>query len=653
MKFAQPLWLLAGIVACLFLLWRYRRFNGQQRTALAQFVSPRLFDKLTASVSASRRRVKQGLFTAGVACLFIALARPQAGFRWEEEHRKGIEMIVAVDTSKSMLTQDVKPNRLERAKLAVNDLVDKLNGDGVGLLAFAGDAFLQCPITLDYDAFRESLNALDTSVISRGGTDIGGAIREAQADFNARPGKEKILVLITDGEDLGGEAVTAAQAAAKDGVKIYTVGVGTAAGELVPVPGEGGGTDFVKDPSGQFVKSRLDEGTLKQIAQATGGMYEPLGQEGQGLTAIYEQGLAKFARHDLASRRTKVYLEQFQWPLLAALLCFASEMLIGTRKRGTMNVPSDRETSASTKWVPARATAFVALALFLLPSTSHASPTSAEKDYQKGNFAQAEKDYEATLVKQPKKPELQFNLGSAAYKTGDYAKAALAFQDTLKTTEVPVQQSAYYNLGDTQYRIGEKTEKSNPQDTIKSWEQAVKSYEAALQLKKDDADAKYNLDLVKKKLEQLKKQQEQQQKQNQQSKDQKRQNSGQSQNQDQKKNQDQNNKDQGQQQQKNQQQSGQNGQSQPGPGQDKNSGKPQQNQASQPPSAKADDQKPAANGGQPKEKSAQTGENAPAKPGQMTKEEAKQLLDSLKGQEQKLPPPNSHAARSNRRAISP
>jgi Ca-activated chloride channel family protein len=171
MKFAQPYWILAGLAACLFLLWRYRRFNGQQRAALAQFVSPRLFDKLTASVSVSRRRLKQGLFIAGVACLFVALGRPQAGFRWEEEHRKGIEMIVAVDTSKSMLTQDVKPNRLGRAKLAVNDLVDKLNGDGVGLLAFAGDAFLQCPITLDYDAFRESLDALDTSVISRGGTD--------------------------------------------------------------------------------------------------------------------------------------------------------------------------------------------------------------------------------------------------------------------------------------------------------------------------------------------------------------------------------------------------------------------------------------------------------------------------------------------------
>ena len=443
--------------------------TGSSVTALAQFVSPRLFDKLTASVSASRRKLKQALFIAGVACLFVALARPQVGFRWQEVHRNGIELLVAVDTSKSMLTEDVKPNRLGRAKLAVDDLVSKLNGDGIGLLAFAGDSFLQCPITLDYDAFRESLDSLDTNTIPRGGTDIGGTIREAQAVLDARPGTDKILVLITDGEDLGGDAVAAAQAAGKDGMKIFTVGVGTAAGELIPLPGASGGTDFVKDSAGQFVKSRLDESTLKQIAAATGGMYQPLGQQGQGLTAIYDQGLAPFTRHDLASRQTKVYLEQFQWPLLAALLCFVSELLIGTRKRGSHTL--SRPQHETRTWHDGRRGQLVfgtslppplLFALFLWPATSQASPTSAENAYQKGDYSVAEKEYAATLANQPKQPKLQFNLGSAAYKTGDYAKAATAFQNALITTEVPVQQSAYYNLGNTQYRVGQATEKSNP-----------------------------------------------------------------------------------------------------------------------------------------------------------------------------------------------
>ncbi len=297
------------------------------------FASPHLVDQLTRSVSSGRRTLKHVLMMVGVACVFVALARPQAGYRWEETHRKGLDILFAVDTSKSMLTQDVKPDRLTRAKMAVSDLVDKLDGDDVGLIAFAGDAFLQSPMTLDYDAFRESLAALDTSVVPRGGTDIARAISEAQAAFSTENDHDKILVLITDGEDLEGGAVTAAEAAAKDGVKIFTVGVGTTTGELIPVPTDNGGTEFVKDASGQFVKSRLDESMLKKIAAVTGGMYQPLGQQGEGLTTIYSQGLAPFQRHDLASRQHRVYLEQFQWPLLAALCCFLAEFLIGTRKR--------------------------------------------------------------------------------------------------------------------------------------------------------------------------------------------------------------------------------------------------------------------------------------------------------------------------------
>ena len=155
--------------------------------------------------------------------------------------RKGVEILFAVDTSKSMLTPDVKPDRLTRAKMAIDDLVNHLDGDGVGLIAFAGNAFLQCPITLDYDAFNESLDAVDTNTIPRGGTDIANAIREAQAALQNRPGSDKILVLLTDGEDLEGSAVDAAKAAAQAGLKIYTLGVGTANGDLIPLPAESGG----------------------------------------------------------------------------------------------------------------------------------------------------------------------------------------------------------------------------------------------------------------------------------------------------------------------------------------------------------------------------------------------------------------------------
>src|SRR5664279_5027656 len=238
MKFAEPIWLLAGLIACGALVWAWRRYDARQRAALAAFASSHLHAQLTASFSAAKRHWKRGLLLAAVGCLFLALARPQAGFRWEEVKRRGIEVVFAVDTSRSMLTPDVKPDRLTRAKLAVDDFVSHLNGDGVGLIAFAGNAFLQCPITLDYDAFHESLEALDTTIIPRGGTDIASAIREAQAALQSRPGKDKILILLTDGEDLEGSALATANAAAKDGLKICTVGVGTANGDLIPIPAE-------------------------------------------------------------------------------------------------------------------------------------------------------------------------------------------------------------------------------------------------------------------------------------------------------------------------------------------------------------------------------------------------------------------------------
>ncbi|MES2705037.1 MAG: VWA domain-containing protein [Verrucomicrobiota bacterium] len=532
MQFAQPVWLAAGVLACALLAWGCRRFDSSQRTALSKFAAARLLPKLTLSISPRRRLLKRGLVIAGVAFLFAALARPQHGFEMRETHRKGLELVFAMDTSKSMLAQDVKPDRLTRARLGVTDLVARLQGDGVGLIAFAGNAFLQCPVTLDYDAFRESLNALDTGTIPLGGTNIAAAIREAEAVFAERNPAEKILVLLTDGEDLGGDGITAAEAAAKKGVKIFTVGVGNTTGELVPIPAAGGGTEFARDDKGQLVKSQLDETTLRKIAEVTGGMYQPLGSQAEGLNAIYDRGLANFSRSDLSSREAKVPLERFQWPLLAALLCFVADWVIGNRRRAAALKPEPPPLAPVRKKLPsppARATVgavssvstmmIILAALTAAPEArAAATPQSAEQAYQKGDYAKAHQDYAATAAAQPAKPELQFNSGSAAYKAGDYSQAVTGFQESLKNAPVTVQQDAYYNLGNTQYRLGQKTEKEKPEETIKTWEEAVKSYEAALQITPSDTAAKHNRDLVKRKIEQLKKQEEQK-KQDQENKD--------------------------------------------------------------------------------------------------------------------------------------
>jgi Ca-activated chloride channel family protein len=513
MKFAEPIWLLAAVAVIAVLLALYRRFDNRQRAALAEFASIHLLAKLTASFSPGRRRIKRALFVTALAFVFIALARPQFGYHWEEQKQRGIDLLFAIDTSKSMLTQDVTPDRLTRAKLAITDFVNKLDGDRVGLIAFAGDAFLQAPLTLDYNAFEETLDAVDTSTIPRGGTDISSAIQEAQAAFGPGTRNRKILVLITDGEDLETKGIDAARAAASNGLTIYTVGVGSAAGGLIPIPGANGGTDFLKDASGQFVKSHLDESTLKQIAEATGGLYEPLGQQGQGLQAIYDQALASLPKQDLSSRTQKVYDERFQWPLSIGIACLIASMLIGTRRRGGAGVARSRKV--------ARAVSGLAMvALFMTAPAAHASIQSAERAYAKGDYPTAEKQYEQATEQRPDAAPLQFNLGAAAYKASQYDAALPAFQKALNTDQVGVQQQAYYNIGNTQYRLGQKSEKAAPQDTIKTWQSAVQSYDAALKLKPDDADAKFNRDFVQKKLDQLQKQQPPQQKQDQQKQDQ-------------------------------------------------------------------------------------------------------------------------------------
>ena len=511
MTFAEPIWIFAGLVVIAGMAWIYRRFDLRQRAALAEFASSHLLAKLTASFSPVRRRIKRALFVAALAFTFLALARPQIGFHWEEEKQRGIDILFAIDTSKSMLTQDVTPDRLTRAKLAITDLVRKLDGDRVGLIAFAGEAFLQAPLTLDYDAFQESLDAVDTNVIPRGGTDVASAIQEAQAAFGKESKNRKILVLVTDGEDLEARGIDTARAAGKDGLVIYTVGVGSPSGGLIPIASANGGTDFVKDASGQFVKSHLDENTLKQIAEATGGTYQPLGQQGQGLQTIYDQALAPLPKEDLASKRQRVYNERFQWPLAAALGCLFASMLIGTRRGNQKSIAR-----AKGKLQGAVAGIAVGLALTAYTTSAQASPQSAEQAYKKGDFTNAEKQYEQAAAQQPETAPLQFNWGASAYKTGEYDKALPAFQKALNTDDVPVQQQAYYDMGNTQYRIGQKTEKTSPQDTIKTWQSAVQSYDSALKLKPDDADAKFNRDFVQRKLDQL-------QKQNQQNKDQQKQ----------------------------------------------------------------------------------------------------------------------------------
>lgn len=512
MQFAHSIWLIAGLVSCVILGFAFIHFQKKGKAALERFAAGHLLGSLTDSVSPGRRMAKRVLLLAAAASVFIALARPQAGFQWKEVKRKGIDILMAVDTSKSMLAADVRPNRLERSKLGIMDFVAKLEGDRVGLIPFAGRAFLMCPLTLDYDAFRQSLNALDTQIIPQGGTDIASAIREAASAFS-NDANHKILVLVTDGEDLEGEALNAAKIAAKNGMTIYTVGVGTRAGELIPVNEAGQTGHFVKDAKGQVVKSRLDEKMLAEIAQVTGGQYEPLGQQAEGLDAIYRQKLSLVPKQELAGRMQRTPIERFEWPLLLAFVLLMVEFALSDRRPMRRRLPviktGDRRVLAVARGLKTPGI-FLATALVVLVSqTVDASPWSGEQAYAKGDYPAAVQAYREAAKERPDDAQIQFNLGAAAYKERNYEDALGAFQTALNTQDMSLQNKAYYNMGNTLYRIGEGMEKREPQKTIERWEASIKAYEGALKLNADDQDALYNQEFLKKKLEALKKQEKQ------------------------------------------------------------------------------------------------------------------------------------------------
>ena len=332
MTFANPhmLWLLLAIPPALlaFFWWSGR---ARQRL-LTQFIQARLLTTLTVGISATRQKIRVGCLVGAVAFLILALARPQWGFDWEEIKQRGLDIVIAIDTSKSMLAEDIAPNRLARAKLAALELMQRAKSDRLGLVAFAGSAFLQCPLTIDDAAFRQSVEALDVNIIPQGGTALTEAIQTALTAY--KEGENyKVLVLLTDGEDHDSGALEAAEKAAAEGLRIFTIGIGTAEGEILRTKDAQGGSDYVRDEQGNVVKSHLNERLLQQIAGATeGGFYLPL-RGAKVIDTLYDQGLAKLPKSQHQERFVRRYHERYHWPLAAAIVLLLVEFLFPERKR--------------------------------------------------------------------------------------------------------------------------------------------------------------------------------------------------------------------------------------------------------------------------------------------------------------------------------
>ena len=336
MDFAAPhfenpgrLWFLAvALVGAVVLIANSARARRRQ---LANFADENLAAQLLAAHSPMRRIVKNALVLLGIICLGIAFARPQWGLYSEKLEQQGEDTIFVLDTSKSMLVADVRPNRLERAKLAIMDYVRRHGRGRVGLVVFAGQAFLQCPLTLDYDAFTDTLQSIDVNAVPVPGSDVGRGLDEAVHALEKNPGR-KLIVLITDGEDLAGAGVKRAEELAKQKVTIYTVGVGTEAGGLIQIYGETGAIEPMRDQNGQPVVSHLDEKTLRAIAENTGGEYQALGAIGEGMDKVrvaVTTGATKLAEGLVRTSG----VDRFHWPLGVAIGLLVVESLTGTRRK--------------------------------------------------------------------------------------------------------------------------------------------------------------------------------------------------------------------------------------------------------------------------------------------------------------------------------
>lgn len=322
------LWLVPALVV--FFIYAFRT----KTRLLRHFAASEMLERLTSGVSRPRQYLKAMLVVVGLGAAILALAELRYGFTWEEVKREGVDIVVALDVSDSMLVEDAESggrlSRLERAKREITDLLALLEGDRIGLVAFAGAAFVECPLTLDYGAAEIFLDAIDTDLIPVKGTDLAGAVRTALGAFEGSASSSQAIILITDGEDHSGDALKAAEEAALAGVRIFTIGIGRDEG--APIPQAKGG--FRRDRRGDIILSKLDEPTLQKMALNTGGRYVRSVTGDVDLEQIYAQGIkATLEDQELGSKRRQRWEERFQWLLALALLVLMLEPLISDRVR--------------------------------------------------------------------------------------------------------------------------------------------------------------------------------------------------------------------------------------------------------------------------------------------------------------------------------
>ena len=494
-RFADPIYLYLLAVIPVLAIIRFLTYRNQKKR-LRKFGDPKLLRELMPDVSRFRPAVKFWILQGALALLIVMLARPQFGTKINNEQRVGIETIIAMDISNSMMAEDITPSRLDRSKMMVENLVDHFTNDKIGLIVFAGDAFVQLPITSDYVSAKMFLSSIDPSMMATQGTDIARAIDMATHSFTQEKGIGKAIIVITDGEDHEGGALEAAKAAKDAGMRVYVLGVGSTKGSPIPIPGTG---DYMKDNTGNTVMSALNEDMCRQVAQAGGGAYIHVENNSAAQDQL-DKELDKLAKKETTSTVYSEFDEQFQAVAILALLLLILEICIFDRRN-----PLIKRLSLFGSKKKAAAT----MLLLMVAATASAQQADRQyiregnKQFRLGQYDKAEVSYRKAVEKNPKNPQAAYNLGNALMAQKKDSAAVQQFEQSTRIETNPMRKAAaYHNMGVIC-------------QTHKMYDEAIEAYKNALRNNPNDDETRYNLVLCK----HLKKKQDEKQKQNQQNKD--------------------------------------------------------------------------------------------------------------------------------------
>ena len=489
-RFEDPIYLYLLLLIPLLALIYFAGYR-RRRKRLRQFGDPQLLRQLMPDVSRWRPGVKFWLLQAALALLIIMLARPQMGTKISHEKRTGIETIIAMDISNSMRAEDVAPSRLDRSKMIVENLVDKFSNDKIGLIVFAGDAFVQLPITSDYVSAKMFLSNIDPSMMTTQGTDIARAIEMATHSFTQDQEVGKAIIIITDGEDHEGGALEAAKAARAAGMRVYVLGVGSTQGAPIPIPGTG---DYMLDNTGNTVMSALNEPMCREVAQAGGGSFIHV-ENNSRAQDLLDAELDKLSKKEIDSTVYSDFDEQFRAFGILALLLLILEVCILESKNPLLK----RVSLFGTK-KRAVALLLVLVAMSAAAQTDRQYLRHGNKQYRAGDFDNAEVSYRKALEKNDRNPQAHYNLGNALLAQHKDSAAVKEFETASKMETDPLRKSqAFHNLGVICQQH-------------KMFGEAIEAYKQSLRLNPSDDETRYNLQLCK---HQLKNQQQDQNQQNQ------------------------------------------------------------------------------------------------------------------------------------------